>query len=479
MDAINKTQNVDQKQIGNLEVMNTDNKNQNEYYWHRGVHEYFGLTLNLIFVKFNSNKSYYKNNSIEGDLNALDISNYMIFDLYSEWDSMIRFWAVTETATLLSNKLEHNAEINEVNHVIVKDMEHVYDGEHNYPTKKEINKIVDNIGIKGLLDLKENTEKSQHFDLAISEGILLKDNISFDHSRIQFYIIIKSLKNLGNAVTSYITEEIKKFKNIRSKTAYITTGTSIRMIIKGQIEDFYGIDDLIRSITTILSNNDADNATTRTHLVATKNVQVKNHFDFMKAEENIVEKGFENIVKSSDETIKISLNEKYTLLAKYHAVIDILRMDDHNIIHNLLKAKLFNNTAYIKNIKDFFPDFEQLLRENLPQVIMTSYGKNWQEHLDSLKDKQGVKRSEKAATLVLGNLAKIYKQIVLDGNILKLTPEEKKTFTFVMDNLPVHRNNFAHHAATLKGWDKLFDFCQKFIPIRHQFIQHFHNQKIP
>ena len=69
MDAINKTQNVDQKQISNLEVMNTDNKNQNEYHWHRGIQEYFGLTLNLIFVKFNSNKSYYKNNGIVDDLN--------------------------------------------------------------------------------------------------------------------------------------------------------------------------------------------------------------------------------------------------------------------------------------------------------------------------------------------------------------------------------------------------------------------------
>ena len=477
MNALQKKRHVDQEQISCLEKMNTDNKI--EYYWHRGIQEYFGLTLNFIFVKFNSNKSYYKNNSITGELNNVDISNYMIFDLYSEWDAVIRFWTTTETATLLSSNLEHNREINDVNHIIVKDMEHIYDGDYNYPTKEKIKTIIDNIGLKALLDLKKNSEKSQYFDLAISEGILLKDSVAFDPRRIQFYIIIKSLKNLGNAITSYVINEIKKFKNIKSKTVYITTGTSIRMIVKGQIDDFYGIDDFIRCITTILSSNDANHATTRTILVATRNVQVNNQFDFVKAAENIVEKKFDTLIKSSDEEIKVSLSEKYLLLSKYHTVVDILGMDDHNIIHNLLKAKLFNNTTYIKNIKDFFPEFEQLLRDNLTKVIMTSYGKNWQEHLDNLKDEQGVKKSETATKLVLGDLAKIYKQIVLDGNILKLTPDEKKTFTFVMDNLPVYRNNLAHNAATLKGWDGLFDFCRKFIPFRHQFRQHFHSWKSP
>jgi hypothetical protein len=473
MNALQKNQDVDQEQISCLEKMNTDNKI--EYYWHRGIQEYFGLILNFIFVKFNSNKSYYKNNSITGELNNVDISNYMIFDLYSEWDAVIRFWTTTETATLLSSNLEHNREINDVNHIIVKDMEHVYDGNYSYPTKEKIKSIIDNIGLKALRDLKKNSEKSQYFDLAISEGILLKDSVSFDPNRIQFYIIIKSLKNLGNAITSYVINEIKKFENIKSKTVYITTGTSIRMIVKGQIDDFYGIDNFIRCITTILSNNDANDATTRTILVATRNVQVNNQFDFVKAEENIVEKKFDTLIKSSDEEIKVPLSEKYLLLSKYHTVIDILGMDDHNIIHNLLKAKLFNNTTYIKNIKDFFPEFEQLLRDNLTKVIMTSYGKNWQEHLDNLKNGQGVKKSQTVTKLVLGDLAKIYKQIVLDGNILKLTPDEKTTFTFVMDNLPVYRNNLAHNAATLKGWDDLFDFCRKFIPFRHQFRQHFHS----
>lgn len=469
--TIQKKSYENKNQISSFDNMH--NGNTIEYYWHSGIHEYFGLTLNFIFVKFISNKSYYKNNSLTDELRDLDISTYMIFDLYSEWDSLIRFWSTTETATLLSSNLENNREINDVNHIIVKNMEHVLDDGCTHSSREEIKNIIEGIGTKALHNLKINLENSQYFDLAISKGILLKENISFDPRSIQFYIIIKSLKNLGSSITSYVFNKIREFNNIKSKTVYLTTGTSIRMIVKGQINDFYAIDDLIRCITTILSNNDANDATTRTILVATRNVLVNDDFDFEKAEENIVEKKFNHLIKSSKKPIQISVSEKYMLLSKYHTVIDILGVDDDNVIHNLLKAKLFNSTTFIKNIKDFFPEFEQLLRENLTKVIMTSYGKNWQEHLDNLKNEQGVKKSETVTKLVLGDLAKIYKQIVLDGNILQLIPDEKKTFNFVMDNLPVYRNNFAHNAATLKGWDDLFDFCRKLIPFRHQFIQYF------
>jgi len=476
LEAIKNSDLMEQKPVSYLQEMKQENSNR-EFYWHRGIQEYFGLQLNLIFLQFEKDSVFFKESVID-DLTNLEITNYIIFETFSEWDVLIRFWSPPESATMLANKLEHNIDVKDINHISVKDLEHIYDGEYNYPSTEEIRDIIDEMGLKALLDLKKNGENSKYFDGALASGLLLKDTISFDPNKIQFYVIIKSLQKLGNAIISYIVKEMREScEDIKSKTAYITTGTSTRAVLKGQVSDYYAIDEFVRKVTAILVDNEVK-ATTLTIFVANRNIQIKNQFDFIQAEENIVKKGFEQIIHSSPEPVAVSLGEKFNLLAKYHSAIDIIRVDSEDIIQTLLKAKLFNNIQYIKNIKDYFPEFEQSLRDNLPKVIMKIYeGKKWQDNLDNLKEQQGVKKSEKASHLVIGDLSKIYKQIVFDGNIIKLTAKSKKNFTSVMDNIPVFRNKLAHNSATLDGWDELFDFFVKFLPIRNEFDAFFKKLK--
>ena len=445
--------------------------NEFDCYWHRGVQEYFGHTLHLTFVKYTSASIVFKD-SILDNLRDSGIQNFMIFELFSEWDILIRHWSTDQQASNLVAHLEKSIDVERTDPLSVTQMDHIYEIDEQYPSSDEIKDTVQQVGLLPLRDIQAKREHSEYFEMARQKGILLKDKIAFDPEKLQFYIVVRSLKRPNTQLVTIIRRQFEKTSAIVSKTLYLTYGTSIRMVVKGQTGTYYSISNLLNEITSIFQGAAVD-VSTETVLVANTDVRVSNLFDFDRAEEEMTEKEFGKLVASIDVDPTISVGAKYELKAKFHRVIDTLPLDSDRVLVNLMRARLSNDPDYIKKIKDYFPQFEEQLYRNLQAMIRKEYGNNWQELLDAVKEALGIKKQTKADKLTLGDLCQIYRHVVLEKHIIDYGDLTETEFKELMDQLALFRNKLAHTGASLKGWDELFEFCGKFIPIRSQFIEYF------
>lgn len=448
-----------------------DQQKEFDCYWHRGVQEYFGHTLHLTFITYTSASIMFKD-SILDNLRDSGICNFMIFELFSEWDILIRHWSTDQQASTLIALLEKNIDVERTDPLSVTQMDHLYEIHELYPTSEEIAKVIQEIGLLPLRDIQKEKEQSRYFQMARQKGILLKDTIAFDPKKMQFYIVIRSLKRPNTQLMTIIRNQFERFSGIVSKTIYVTFGTSIRMVVKGQTDTYYRISNILNEITSVFQGAGMD-VSTETVLVANINVRVNNSFDFDRAEEEMTEREFAKLVAPIRLDPTISVAVKLELKAKFHRVMNVLPWDQEQVLANLMKARLANDASYIKNIKDYFPHFEEQLYKHLQAMIRREYGNNWQELLDAVKEAVGIEKQTKADKLTLGDLCQIYRHVVLEKNIVDYEGLTETQFKEVMNQLAEFRNKLAHTGASLKGWDELFDFCARFIPIHASFEEYF------
>ena len=441
-------------------------------YWHKGVQEYFSQSLHMVLIQYKSESILFKE-SVLHNLKASKIQNYMIFELFSEWDILIRFWSTEKAANAFTRKIRGNKEIRKVELILIEKMEHFYDDGEVYPSSERIKNIIDEVGILPLIDLQKNEADSQYYDMAVSEKLIINDKISFDPEKIQFYIVIISIEQLPDIAKKVIFEQTRKHTNIKGKTIYIAVAnTTIKAIIKGQVNNFYEISDFLSDVTSALEQDDFS-INTKTMLIANRSTRKSNVFDFKQAEEDIVERTFQSLEDDIDEPISIDLAEKYRLKSHLHKAIEVINFDEQKIIENILKALISQNSEYIRGIKDFFPHFETEMRNNLPNIIRREYGDNWKEILDVIKESEGINKNSKANRLAIGELSKVYKNITAEKEIIKYFPLKQEEFNRIMDELPEYRNILAHTSASLDGLENLLDFCCSFLPIRKQFLDYF------
>ncbi len=454
----------------NTSVLSTTEKNF-DCYWHKGVQEYFSQSLHMVFIQYKSESILFKE-SVLDDLEGSKIQNYMIFELFSEWDILIRFWSTEKAANTFTRKVRGNKDIRKIEPILIEKLEHFYDDGENYPSSNAIKNCIDKIGILPLLDLQKNESKSEYYDMAISKQLILNDKISFNPDKIQFYIVIISIEQLPDIATQVIREQTMQHTNINRKTIYLSVSNTIKVIVKGQVDHFYEISDFLSNVTAALQQDDFS-VTTKTILIANRNTKKKNIFNFKQAEEDIVEKTFQALEDDIGIPITIDVSEKYRLKSHLHKAIDVIMLDDQKIIENILKALMAKDSVYIRNIKDFFPHFETEMRDNLPIIIRKEYGDNWKEILDVIKESEGINKNSKANRLAIGELSKIYKNITAEKRLIDYSPLNQEEFNKIMDELPEYRNVLAHTSASLDGLENLLEFCCSFLPIRNQYLDYF------
>lgn len=442
-------------------------QNNLNHYWHRGIQEYCNHILHLILVRYKSDSIMFKKSILE-NLSDAGVSSYMVFELFSEWDILIRMWSADPIANTLVELLEDNNDLAKVQPLRVQRMDHIYDGEP-YPSAEDVKETVNQLGLAVLKDVQERGENSEHFSVVKDSRLLLEDTISFDPNSIQFYIAIRSLHRIDAANTNRLLAYLRLPSNIRNKTFYHTAGTAIRLILKGQAADYYDIAEFLSGITDILEYCDIS---TETFFVANRNVRTKNEINFRLAEEEVFERAFAAFMRELPENVQLPLEDRLRLKALYCSLAGILDEDREGILLNLLRAKATGQVKYIKVTKDFFPKFEDALREYLVQVIRKSYGDGWEARLDELKKSEGVNAAQKKK-LTMGDLAKLYRHMIEEHKLISYSPLSAPEFRQLMDELPAMRNSATHTAVNLKDWEALFGFCTRFVPIHCRLFKYF------
>lgn len=433
------------------------------FHWHRAVHEYCGYKLYLIFVRFSTGSIFLKE-SVISDLRWAQVSNFMIFHLYSDWDILIRIWADDETIQRLRNRFIENSDIHKdypPEYLIVQELTHFPETDR-YSDIQDVSPLLNEIGLAHLEDVQDKGQESSYFERLKNAGLILDETVGFHPERIQFYITIRSLYALELSRLARMKELIAESEQIRNRSIYITAGSAIRLVVKGQVENYYGINSFLQAITKELASVET---ITQTMLVASPEVRMSTYIDFDRSDKHIID---HEIQARLPEISSLRTVDRLKLTAQYVEIRPKLTEDKQNILIGLLQAKARENPEEISRLLSFFPTFEDKLRQQLVPTLVRLYG-DWQVAVDELKSKEGV-GSRKVEDLTFGDLCKLYKRVVLEKRNIDIATLSDDEFCSLMDAAPVKRNQFAHKQPDLRNWDDLFSFCSAFVPIYSRLL---------
>jgi TIR domain len=429
-----------------------------KYHWHRAVHEYCGNRLYLIFVRFSKDSIFIKETILD-DVRRSGISDYIVFSLLSTWDALVRVWANQESIELLRKKLGANIDVHpekQPEYLIVDDITH-FSEDQSYKSYEEVRRFAQDISLNELRDVQEKGSASTSFERLRSRGLLLEDSNRYHPHRIQFYTLIRSMYNLEPAAIKRLRQLLTGAKTINNRSLFITSGSSARAVLKGQVDNFY---DIVAFIKEIAPEVTSVNAVTETMLVASPYPNQSTTIDFQEARAFIAYKEFRELCPGA---WQLGLSEQRKLEGMYAGIRDELGSDNGGLLLGLIKAKAADSTEQLNQILGtFFPLFEKALRDKLVPMLMKEYDSNWQSVLDNLKKTEGVAQSNKAS-FTLGDSLKIYKRMFLEKRYF--VEYSDQGLSNLIDTAASKRNEFAHGYTDLKRWDELFSFFSEFTPI--------------
>gem|GEM_PF-6054563 len=438
------------------------------FHWHRAVHdEYCGYRLHLILLRFTSGSIFMKD-SVIADLRHANLSDFMIFHLFSKWDILIRAWADDQMVQVLRNRFFQNSDIHkdqQPEFLRVQELTH-FSESAAYPDTRDVMSQIDHHGLAALKDVQEKGEASEYFTELLDAGLILDGTVGFDPARIQFYIMIRSMYPWETPKVTRLKDLIAESRKIRNRSVYVTEGSSIRAVVKGQAEDYYEIDRFLKAITRELVSGEV---VTETILVASQNVYQSSRIDFEKAEDYRIEDELKKLVPELVPGSVLRASDRLKLTANYLEIRDKLPEDRQKVLIGLIRAKARGSAEEVGRLMTFFPVFEEKLRQSLVPLLLRLYGNDWQKALDELKAKERV-TSKKRDDLVFGDLCKLYKRIVLERRLIDISPLTDEEFCAVMDAAPKKRNEFAHTEPDLSRWDDLFSFCSQFLQIHSRLL---------
>lgn len=212
-------------------------------------------------------------------------------------------------------------------------------------------------------------------------------------------------------------------------------------------------------------------------LVASTVNHASTKIDFNRAEGHVLRKALQEELPEIYINSTLPRAERLKLEGLYAEIYGKRREDKSGVLVGLIRAKVNGSAEEVgRLLSSIFPPFEDRLRQRLTGVIVYGYGVDWQKTLDELKAKEGVEANKTINKLSLGDLCKIYKNIVLEKRMVDISPLSDEEFRDVMDAAANKRNDFlAHRAADLRRWDELFSFCSRFIPIHSRLMGYLEN----
>jgi uncharacterized protein YjbI with pentapeptide repeats len=241
------------------------------YHWHAGVHLAFGHKLFLIFVRFVA-RSIMVKESIVRDLEESGVTDFMILNLYSQWDVLIRVWADESSVKRLEERFAKNPEISQLNlkqPIEIADVVHFPD-KGRYPSLKTVRATLANMETAHLKDAQQKAKRSNYFQKLKSAGLILDNETRFVVNRIQFFILVNCARDVPEHLRNSLLNVVEKLKQVRSKSVYFPLHGRTLAIVKGQAQpsQYYAIHEFLTQLTTQFETILRFHVETETMLVA-------------------------------------------------------------------------------------------------------------------------------------------------------------------------------------------------------------------
>jgi hypothetical protein len=297
----------------------------------------------------------------------------------------------------------------------------------------------------------------------IKELFLTKSG--FDEERMQFFIIVGSIRPLESAMVRQIELLVKGAGGINNGTVYKTSDGLVRAVIGGQLADFRKIYSCLQSMTEELEDSLPEGATAETWLVASCNKSESTIFDFDRLE---VDRDFK---KKFPAASQLPATQQRRLQLAYLDIYDKLPLDRNQIFDALIRAKASRSTEHLGKVEMFFASLEVLLKQKMVPFLASVYGDEWRRALDQIKSMESIAAKNYRA-IKLGGVFKIYRRVILEKGIIDIAPLSEFKFSKLMDDVVEQRNKLARHRPDLGQWDEMFSILSSFIPIHERLVRH-------
>lgn len=222
-------------------------------HWHAGVHRAFGQKLFLIFLRFDAGSIMVKT-SVVRDMEESGVTDFMILNLYSRWDVLIRVWADDTTIKRLEGRLAGNTEISRFDlkrPIEIANVVHFPD-KGKYPTFEAVKSTLIGMETAQLKDVQQKGKRSDHFQKLKSAGLILDNETLFVANRIQFYVTVNCARDVPEHLHKTLLGVVDGLKQVRSKSVYFPLHGRTLAIVKAQAQpsQYYAIHEFLRELTT-------------------------------------------------------------------------------------------------------------------------------------------------------------------------------------------------------------------------------------
>src|SRR3954452_16994611 len=161
------------------------------YHWHAGVYRAFGHKLFLIFLRFLTG-SIVVEESVVRNLEEAGITDFLIFNLYSKHDVLIRVWADDSSMKRLQGRFRDNSEISQIKDIVpppieIADVKHFPD-KGKYASLNAVRSLLTQMDTAQLKDVQQKVDRSEYFKPLRQAGLILDNDTRFMPNRIQFFI---------------------------------------------------------------------------------------------------------------------------------------------------------------------------------------------------------------------------------------------------------------------------------------------------
>lgn len=433
-------------------------------HWHAGVHRFCGNRFYIVLLRLAHQDTLFKE-SIITDITDTDLRDYVIFRVFSNWDLLIRVWTNESSIQILKKKFDANSDIlaGHCQFFEVQELRHVPEFD-KYATDAAVQAVLKPLpNLKRLSEVQRGCDDKAFKDFK-KQGLLLDPSVRYAPRRIQFFVAMYGQSPFTRGMLEQLEKLMRDTKNFFfNSTIYRTTDSSMRALLKGQVQGYYDVARILERVTGILS---PASYATQTMLVASAVQHYATQIDFEKAEEYVLDQRFneEFPVGGGPHAGK----ERRMLRIQYHDASEVFPDDPVGSLKRLIRAKMSNDGPTISSvIGSVFAPFEGNMRRHLGAVLSRVYQENANDVFERIKQKERLSSSSTIASVSLGDLCKIFKNVILEKEVVEIAPLSKLDFTVIMEKAPNIRNQYLHQSNCPNDaeWSELFSFFTKFVPL--------------
>lgn len=446
--------------------------------WHPALHRKYGEQLCLFLLSPDSYNYEYRF-EVEKSLRTCGVIGFCIYEIYGNYDLLIRAWMTPEQNQYFMQMLEKETkqEISKKPTYVANDIYYLWSNAPDELTKEVLNSV----DIERAINLQSAAGDSEYSADLLKKGIILKNILirpTSKFSGIKFYMGINYSLSVAQPT---VREELKAFlaetfsEKFIEMTIYSLSGAQDFWIKGIAVDSIYDIYDLamklvteyriykMKTTTMIVATPrpfESDNINFARNAIPVEAVKLCKNFDLDNAAIDMLARNEKRLLEDKYEEL-----EKYGLLTK-----------NQDIFKTLFNAYAMKDEKKVKEQLYILTEFEGNLREFSLRIMQEEYGTDWiKTDLARLGEAVGLKilyvekMSMSDWTSIMGKVDQ-EKVSAVKGK-LKEDDWEK-----TMRSVATLRNMFAHgrygNGDLIDRWGIIIDCYIKLWPIKAAFEEY-------